>query len=99
MDGAKVQSEWSRQFDNLPHMHTPDPSRVEHAIKNWVERDAVLQFIGPIMDNNMFVERYGDFRDENGKTVRFYMLPHFKHKTGDDGNIVKNKRWWQFWVR
>jgi len=46
---VQIQSEWSRQFDNLPHMYTRDPGRGEHAIKNWVERDAVLQFIVPYM--------------------------------------------------
>lgn len=94
---VSVQSEWGKQFDALPHMYTPDKKRGEHAIKSWVDRDAVLQFIGPIMDNNMFVERYGDFRGENGKTVRFYMLPHYMHKLGDDGNIPIKKKWYEFW--
>ena len=32
------------------------------------------------------VKQYGDLRlcNKHGRTLRFYLLPHFKHKEGDD---------------
>lgn len=53
MDEVSVQSQWSKQFDELPHMYTPDKLRGEHAIKSWVERDSVLRFIAPYMNQKL----------------------------------------------
>lgn len=69
---VSVDDEW------IYYMEDRDDERHFEYLENFIE-SAIQE------ERKRIANDFTELRDKNGRNIRFYLLPHFEHKPGDDG--------------
>lgn len=92
----QLMEEWDKEFPEHDQSHCTGhtyPEFENHVNRQWMKSffDSALSKMEAAVRESVIeevVNKYGDYRidqgNKKGRTLRFYLYPHFKHKIGDD---------------